>query len=172
MSISVNRNLFDRVKRIIAVTGRVNMKYWAGVQDASPATFVGEIRELPLLQHRRSFACVAAWACFLATGEEVARAIRAYRLVGGVIDDPFTMAAVLLLSGAKDVESAKAACRSLFLLVHWPECELEAYRNSRTDEERRESVLRRMDNWIAEIKASRKQKPSRPRCSTGTLVRT
>jgi hypothetical protein len=32
MSINVNISLFERVKRFIAATGRVNMGYWAGVQ--------------------------------------------------------------------------------------------------------------------------------------------
>jgi hypothetical protein len=160
MSISVNIGLFERVKGFIAATGRVNMGYWAGVQGVSPVTFVGEIRDMPLLQHSRAFACVAGWACFLATGEEIARAISAYRLAGGAIDDPFTLAAALLLDGGKDIEGAKADCRSLFRLAHWPPEESATYRNSLVDAERADVVIRRMDIWRIEL--SSHQKVMRP----------
>jgi hypothetical protein len=163
MSISVNISLFVRVQRFIAATGRVNMGCWAVVQDVSPVTFVSEIRDMPLLQHSRAFACVAGWTCFLATGEEIARAISAYRLAGGAIDDPFAMAAALLLEGAKDVEGAKAACRSLFRLTHWWPEESATYRDSRTDAERADVVIRRMDIWRKELSMPPKERRSRTR---------
>jgi hypothetical protein len=163
MPISVNISLFERVKRFIAATERVNMSCWAGVQGVSPVTFVGEIRDMPLLQHSRAFACVAGWTCFLATGAEIARAISAYRLAGGAIDDPFTLAAALLLIGAKDVERAKAACRSLFHLTHWPPEESADYRDIRMDTERAVAVIRRMDTWRTDLSMPRKESRSRPR---------
>jgi hypothetical protein len=160
MSIIVNISLFDRVKRFIAETGRVKMEHWASVQDATPITFVGEIRDMPLIRHSRAFACVAGWTCFLATGEEIARAISLYRLAGGAIDDPFTLAAALLLDGAKDVERAKAACRSHFRLTHWPPEESATYRNSLVDAERADVVIRRMDIWRIELSLPRKERRS------------
>jgi hypothetical protein len=165
MSIIVNISLFERVKRFIAATGRVNMGCWAGVHGATPVTFVGEIRDMPSLQHSRALACVAGWTCFLATGEEIARAISAYRLAGGVIDEPFTLAAALLLDGAKDVERVRAACRSLFRLAHWPPEESATYLHSRGDAERADVVIRRMDSWRIELSMPRKERRSRTRRS-------
>jgi hypothetical protein len=124
------------------------MGYWVGVRDVSPATFVGEIRDMPLLQHSRAFACIAGWTCFPP--------------VGGAIDDPFMLAAALLLDGAKDVERAKAACRSLFRLTLWPLEESATYRDSRTDAERADIVIRRMEIWRTELSAPRKERRSRP----------
>jgi hypothetical protein len=134
-----------------------------GCPGDTPLTFVGEIRDLPLLRHSRAFACVAGWTCFLATGEEIARAISAYRLAGGAIDDPFTMAAALLLAGAKDGERAKAACQSLFRLAHWPPEESANYRNSLVDAERADVVIRRMDIWGKELSMPPKERRSRTR---------
>jgi hypothetical protein len=168
MQISVNRSLFDRVKRFIAATGRVKMGYWAGVEEATPVTFVGEIRDISLLQHSRAVACVAGWTCFLATGEEIARAISAYRLVGDAIDDPFTLAAALLLDGGKDIERAEAACRSLFQLSHWQPEESATYRDGRTDAERAYVVIRRMEIWRTELSVPHKERQSRTRRDTQT----
>jgi hypothetical protein len=163
MPISVNISLFERVKRFIAATERVNMSCWAGVQGVSPVTFVGEIRDMPLLQHSRAFACVAGWTCFLATGAEIARAISAYRLAGGAIDDPFTLAAALLLIGAKDVERAKAACQSLFRLTQWPPEESATYRISRGDAERADVVIQRMEAWRIKLSSPQEVMRSRAR---------
>jgi hypothetical protein len=86
-----------------------------------------------------------------------------YRLASGAIDDPFTRAATLLLDGAKDVERAKSVCRSLFRLKLWLPEESAAYRDSRTDAERLDIVIRRMEIWRTELSVPRKDRQSRPR---------
>jgi hypothetical protein len=34
MSLTVNREIFERVKKVIAERGRINMLYWAESQDS------------------------------------------------------------------------------------------------------------------------------------------
>jgi hypothetical protein len=159
----INNSLFARLKAFIAQTGRVNMRYWGGVLEETPATFVGEIRMLNLFNRARTFACIAGSLCFLATGEELMRATRRYRLTGGAIDDPEVVAAALLIGGSNDVKLAVATCQSFFRLTHWPEEERAAYCNCETDAERKEIVLRRLERWTAGIDSSRKVTPSHPR---------
>src|SRR5262245_31539773 len=106
MQISVNHSLFYRATAFIGATGRVDMQHWAGIRDAVPATFAGEIRMIPLFLHPQARACVGGWVCFLATEGEMASAIGAYGLTPDVVDDPETIAAAILLRGASDIREA------------------------------------------------------------------
>jgi hypothetical protein len=161
MPIKVNRELLSRVAEIITATGRVDMRSWAYAHASVPATWVGEIRSLPLFRHNDAFACPGGWACFLATQEEMARAINAYRLSGAEVDDTFTIASALLIDGAKGVKNARAACRYLFYLESWPKAERESYRNSRMGEEGKMVVLQRIEKWAAEVDTSGKKRSRR-----------
>lgn len=163
MSHRVDTGLLDRMERAISSTGRVSMESWAFVQGNTPATFVGEIRMLPLLRHRQAFGCVASYILIMATNEEMAKAIAAYQLTGGVIDDPFTIAAALLLKGANDIESAKESCRRLFHLSHWPKDEQVDYCHSETNAERTMVVLRRIKTWFGEVEGAGGKKSPRSR---------
>jgi hypothetical protein len=120
MPIKMNRELLSGVAEIINATRRVDIRSWAYAQASVPATWVGEIRSLILFRHNDAFACPGGWACFLATQEEMARAINAYGLSGAEVDDTFTITSALLIDGAKGVKKAGAACRYLFYLEYWP----------------------------------------------------
>jgi len=153
MSLSINRNIFNRVKTAIAETGRINMLSWAESQDSVTAELVDEIRELPLLGDCRTTACIGGLVCHLATSKDIARAAETYDLSDDEVHEPFTLSAALLLNGAEDKYELENACLPLFSLVHWPPEEQNAYGASRTDAERNQVVLRRMDDWAAEIEA-------------------
>ncbi len=153
MSFSINRKIFDRVKTAIAETGRINMLSWAESQDSVTAESVDEIRELPLLDTCRTTACIGGMVCNLATSQEIARAAEIYDLSNHEVQEPSLLGAALLLDGAEDKYELESACLPLFSLLHWPPEEQIAYDASQTDAERNQVVLRRMDDWAAEIES-------------------
>src|SRR5262249_38484825 len=153
MSPSINRKIFDRVKTAITEEGRINMLSWAEVQDSTTAESVDEIRELPLLGDCRTTACIGGLVCHLATLQEIARAAEIYGLSADEVQEPSLLSAALLLDGAEDKYELESACLPLFSLLHWPPEEQSAYGASQTDAERNQVVLRRMDNWAAEIES-------------------
>ena len=153
MSLSINRKIFDRVKTAIAETGRINMLSWAESRDSLTAESVDEIRELPLLGDCRTTACVGGLVCHLATSLEIVRAAEIYDLSAEEVQEPSLLGAALLLDGAEDKYELENACLPLFTLLHWPPEEQSAYGASQTDAERNQVVLRRMDDWAAEIEA-------------------
>jgi hypothetical protein len=153
ISIKINRGIFDRVKTAIDESGRINMLSWAEGLGSTPAESVNQIRELPLLGDCRTTACIGGLICYLATSEEIASAAENYNLSGDDLHEPYTLSAALLLNGAEDKCELESACLPLFSLSHWPAEEQIAYDASKTNAERNEVVLRRMDNWAAEIEA-------------------
>jgi hypothetical protein len=153
MSLSIYRTIFDRVKTAIAETGHINMLSWAESRESLTAESVDEIRELPLLGDCRTTACIGGLICYLATPEEIARAAGIYDLSDNEVQEPSLLAAALLLDGAEDKYELENACLPLFSLLHWPPEERNAYGASQTDAERNQVVLRRMDDWAAEIEA-------------------
>ena len=154
MSLSINRKIFDRLKTAIVETGRINMLSWAEGQDFVTAESVDEIRELLLLSDCQTTACIGGLVCHLATSQEIAHVVETYDLSDDEVHEPFTLSAALLLNGAEDKYELESPCLPLFSLTHWPPKEQIAYDASETDAERNEVVLRRMDNWAAEIEAS------------------
>jgi hypothetical protein len=158
MSLSINRTIFHRVKNAIDEAGRINMLSWAESQDSVTAESVNEIRELPLLGDCRTTACVGGLVCHLATSQEMARAAEIYDLSDNEVQEPSLLGAALLLDGAEDKYELENACLPLFSLLHWPPEEQSAYGASRTDAERNQGVLRRMDDWAAEIEARQSAK--------------
>src|SRR5215813_5608855 len=153
MSFTINREIFDRVKAIIAEAGRINMLSWAEVQGPVMAESVDEIRGLSLLDDCRTTACIGGLICYLATSEEIVRAAEIYDLSTNEVQEPSLLGAALLLGGAEDKYELENACLPLFSLLHWPPEEQSAYGASRTDTERNQVALRRMDNWAAEIES-------------------
>ena len=153
MSLSINRKIFDRVKTAITGEGRINMLSWAESRDSVTAESVGEIRELPLLGDCQTTACIGGLVCHLATSLEIVRAAEIYDLSAEEVREPSLLSAALLLDGAEDKYELENACLSLFSLLHWPPEEQNAYGASHTDAERNQVVLRRIDNWAAEIEA-------------------
>jgi hypothetical protein len=153
MSLSINRKIFDRVKTAIAQAGHINMLSWAEGRDSTPVDSVNGIRELPLLGDCQTTACIGGLVCHLATSQEIARAAEIYGLSDDDLHDPFTLSAALLLNGAEDKYELESACLPLFSLTHWPPEEQNSYDTSQTDGERNQVVLRRMDNWAAEIES-------------------
>jgi len=151
MSLTINREIFDRVKAIIAETGRINMLSWAEVQGPVMAESVDEIRGLSLLDDCRTTSCIGGLICFLATSEEIARAAKIYDLSDNEVQEPSILGAALLLDSAEDKYELESACLPLFSLMHWPLEEQSAYSDSQTDAERNQVVVRRMNNWAAEI---------------------
>jgi hypothetical protein len=107
-----------------------------------------------LLGDCQTTACIGGLVCHLATSEEIARAAEIYDLSDEDLHEPFTLSAALLINGAEDKYELETACLPLFSLTHWPPDEQIAYDTSKTDAERNEVVLRRMDNWATEIEAS------------------
>jgi len=146
----VNRILFDRVKAAITETRRVDTRYWAKVEGCQAITSVTEIRALPLSNGCGTVACIGGWACFLATEEEIASAFEAYGLSVLDANEPFTLAAALLLSGADSIDAVERACSPLFF-GDWPAVEDFASDICQPDEEGTQAVLRRMDDWAIEI---------------------
>lgn len=155
MPLSINRKIFDRVKTAIAETGRINMLSWAEVRDSTTAESVDEIRELPLLDDCRTTACIGGLVCHLASSQEIARAAEVYGLSGHEIQEPSLLGAALLVDGAEDKYELESACLPLFSLLHWSPEKQSAYGASQTDTERNQVILRRMDDWAAEIGALR-----------------
>ena len=156
MTLRVNREIFDRVKAAILQTGRVDIYWWAMVEGGREVKPVHKITSLRLLEDCRTVACVGGWTCAVATEEEIARAVRIYALSDLETNEPFTLAAVLLLDGggdAVDVRELEKACYSLFSLEEWPELERAAYCDCRTGAERAEVVVRRMEMWAAETES-------------------
>ena len=151
MSLTINREIFDRVKAIIAETGRINMLSWAEVQGPLMAESVDEIRGLSLLDDCRTTSCIGGLICYLATSEEIARAAKIYDLSDNEVQEPSILGAALLLDSAEDKYELESACLPLFSLMHWPFEEQSAYSDSQTDAERNQVVVRRMNNWAAEI---------------------
>ena len=159
MSLSINRKIFDRVKNAIAESGHINMLSWAEGRDSTPVESANEIRELPLLGDCRTTACIGGLVCYLATSQEIASVAEIYGLSDEDLHEPFTLSAALLINGAEDKYELESACLPLFFLTHWPPEEQVAYDASRTDAERNQVVLRRMNDWAAEIE-------SRPRAES------
>ncbi|MBO0859664.1 MAG: hypothetical protein J2P21_14480 [Chloracidobacterium sp.] len=153
MPLSINRKLFDRVKTAIAEAGHINMLSWAEGRDSVTAESVDEIRGLPLLGDCRTTACIGGLACYLATSEEMARAAETYDLSGNEVQEPSILGAALLLDGAEDKYELESTCLPLFSLLHWPLEEQFDYSDSRIDTERNQVVIRRMDDWAAEIES-------------------
>jgi hypothetical protein len=151
MPLTVNREIFDRVKATIAETGRINMLSWAEVRDSAMAESVDEIRGLSLLDDCRTTSCIGGLICYLATSEEITRAAEIYELSNNEVQEPSILSAALLLDGAEDKYELENACLPLFSLTHWPLAEQNAYSASQTDAEKNRVVVWRMDNWAAEI---------------------
>src|SRR5262249_28555379 len=111
------------------------------------------IPQPPLLGDCQTTACIGGLVCHLATSQEIARAAEIYGLSDDDLHDPFTLSAALLLNGAEDKYELESACLPLFSLTHWPPEEQRSYDSRQTDGERNQVVLRRMDNWAAEIES-------------------
>jgi len=155
MSLTINREIFDRVKTAIAETGRINMLSWAEVQDSAMAESVEEIRGLSLLDDCRTTSCIGGLICYLATSEEITRAAEIYELSDSEVQEPSILSAALLLDGAEDKYELENGCLPLFSLMHWPLAEQNAYSDSQTDAEKNRVVVWRMYNWAAEIEERR-----------------
>jgi hypothetical protein len=113
MSLTINREIFERVKAVIAQTGRINMLYWAKSQDSRMPESVDEIRMLSLLNDCRTTTCIGGLICHLATSEEIARAAEIYGLSDNEVQEPSILSAALLLDGAQTITSWRAlVCRS------------------------------------------------------------
>ena len=153
MPLSINRKIFDRVKAAIAETGRINMLSWAESRESMTAESVAEIRELSLLGDCQTTACIGGLVCHLAISQEIAHAAEIYDLSDHEVQEPSLLGAALLLDGAEDKYELESACLPLFFLLHWLPEEQSAYGASRTDAERNQVVLRRMDDWAAEIES-------------------
>jgi hypothetical protein len=154
MTLRVNREIFERVKAAILQTRRIDIYWWTRIEGGREVKPVSGIRSLRLLEDCRTVACIGGWTCALATEEEIARAARAYGLSDLDANEPFTLAAALLLHGGEDVVDVKGlekASYPLFSLEEWPDLEQAAYCDSRADIERAEIVVRRMEQWAREI---------------------
>ncbi|MCG3146049.1 MAG: hypothetical protein HONDAALG_03854 [Gammaproteobacteria bacterium] len=153
MSLTINREIFERVKAVIAQTGRINMLSWAKSQASRTPESVDEIRGLLLLDDCRMTACIGGLICHLATSEEIARAAEIYGLSDNEVQEPSILSVALLLDGAEDQYELENACLPLFSLIHWPLEEQSAYSASQSNAEKNRVVIRRMDNWAMEIEA-------------------
>jgi len=154
MPLRINRKLFDRVKDAIAETMRVDTRHWAKIEGCEAITSVTEIRALLLSSDCGTVACIGGWTCFLATEEEIASAIKAYGLSGLDVNEPFTLAAALLLGGADDIYALEKACSPLFF-GDCPAVEDAASADCRPEKERVQAALRRMNDWAMEIETRR-----------------
>ena len=153
MPLTINRQLFDRVKAAVTERGRINMISWAESPDTKAAESVDEIRKLLLFGDCLTTSCIGGLACYLATPEEIASATEIYDLSDNEVQEPSILSAALLLHGAEDKAELEAACLPLFSFIHWPLEEQDAYSASQSDAERNQIVVRRMENWAAEIGA-------------------
>jgi hypothetical protein len=157
-SFTINREIFDRIRTFIVERGRINMLYWAELQDSVVVESVKEIRGLPLPEDCRTTACIGGLTCYLATEEEMMRAAAIYDLSENEAQEPSLLAAALLIDGAEDKYELENTCLPLFSLLHWPAEERIAYSASQSDAERNQVVIRRLDNWVAEIEANQSTK--------------
>jgi hypothetical protein len=153
MSLTINREIFDQVKAVIAETGLINLLSWAEVRGSVVTESVDEIRELSPPGDCLTTFCIGGLICYLATSEQIARAAAIYDLSGDEVQEPSILSAALLLDGAEDKYELESACLPLFSLTHWPPEEQIAYGASQTDAERDQIVLRRMDVWAEVIEA-------------------
>ena len=153
MSLTVNREIFNRVKAVIAEKGRINMLSWAEDRGSAMAESVNEIRGRSPPGDCRTTFCIGGLICYLATSEQIARAASIYDLSGNEVQEPSILSTALLLDGAEDKYELESACLPLFSLTHWPAEEQNAYNASQPDAEINQIVLQRMDNWAAEIEA-------------------
>jgi len=71
MSLTVNREIFDRVKAVIAETGRINMLSWAEDRGSGMAESVGEIRGLSPPGDCRTTFCIGGSIRYLTTTKRV-----------------------------------------------------------------------------------------------------
>src|SRR5262245_36288025 len=153
MPLLINREIFDRVRSVFAQSKRMNMLYWAENHYGKSAESVDEVRGLPMMEDCRTTACVGGLVCYLATPEEITCVAGIYDLSYNEVQEPSLLGAALLIYGAEDKYELENACLPLFSLAHWPLEEQNAYSASQTKMERNHVVLRRMDNWTAEIEA-------------------
>jgi hypothetical protein len=153
MPLTINREILGRVKAVIAQTGRVNinMLCWAEVRGSTTADSVDEIRKLSLLSDCQTTACVGGLVCYLATPEEITFAAGIYDLPVNEVQEPSLLGAALLIYGAEDKYELEEACLPLFSLTHWPPEDQNAYGASQTEAEKNLVVLKRIDDWAAEI---------------------
>ena len=152
MNLTVNHELVNRIKNALTRPVCINMRRWAE-DDYDAVDFVTEIRKLRLFENCGTTACIGGLACYLATDDEIAGVVGKYDLDGFKADHPEYIAAGLLLDGHDSIDVLCGVCDSLFHLMHWPPKEYEAYNNSKTSTERVRVVLRRLNNWVAEVEA-------------------
>jgi len=120
-----------------------------------------EIRELSLLDNCRTTACIGSLVCYLAISGEIARATEIYDLSDNEVQEPSLLGAALLLDGAEDKYELENACLPLFSVLHWSSEEQGAYCACRTDAERNQVVLRRMDDWARQSAKIERWRPAR-----------
>ena len=120
MPLTINQEIFDRVKTAITERGRINMMSWAEAHGSVMAESVDEIRGLSLLDNCQVTACIGGLTCYLTTSEEIARAVETYDLSDNEVQEPSILSAALLLNGAEDKYELESACLALFSLMHWP----------------------------------------------------
>lgn len=89
--------------------------------------------------------------CYFATPEKITFAAGIYDLSDNEVQEPFLLSAALLIYGAEDKYELEEACLPLFSLTHWPPEDQNAYRASQTETEKNPAVLKRIDDWAAEI---------------------
>jgi len=153
MPLTINQEIFDRVKTAFTERGRINMISWAEAHGSVMAESVDEIRGLSLLDNCQVTACIGGLTCHLATSEEIARAVEIYDLSDNEVQEPSILSAALLLNGAEDKYELEQACLPPFSLMNWPSEEQRVYNASQISAEKNMVVLQRMDNWAAEIEA-------------------
>jgi hypothetical protein len=88
MPLTINREIFDRVKTAIAEKVRINMLSWVEARDSAMVDSVVEIRGSSLLDDCRTTACIGGLICYLATSEEIARAAEIYDLSDNEVLEP------------------------------------------------------------------------------------
>ena len=97
MSLTINREIFDRVRTAIAEIRRINMLYWAEIRDSASVELVDEIRVLSLIDDCRTSACISGLTCYLATSEEIACMAEIYDLSDNEAQEPAILSAALLI---------------------------------------------------------------------------
>ena len=81
MSLTVNLEILDRVKAVIAETGRINLLFWTEVRGSVITESVCEIRGLSLLGNYRTTFCIGGSICYLAPTKRVVGSGRALHAV-------------------------------------------------------------------------------------------
>src|SRR5215510_12001286 len=109
MSLTIYREIFDRIKAVIADTGRINMLSWAEVRGSMMAESVDEIREMSPPGDCRTTFCIGGLICYLATSEQIARTAAIYDLSCDEVQEPSILSAALLLDGAEDKYELESA---------------------------------------------------------------